>query len=437
MGDRCLEIAAMDPVEQSQTCNTHHHSTDRRPRPLQTPALLALLLLAPALTACSSAPSTVDVVEVGVRSTPTQPPTATPIPTPNPVTTPTPTATPTPTPTFTPTPTPVPTPTPTPTLDQRIQELNHAVARISTGAATGSGVLVETDETGQGTVLTNAHVIFDSDTLGEAKRIEVSIEGRTYDASVVGYDYRKDLAVLSICCSTLFKPLTLANTAPSQGTEIFVLGYPLGIEHTTVLTRGVVSAIHHNSSMSVDVLQIDSPINPGNSGGGLFTMQGELIGIPTYVIRSDGQTSIEGAGFAITSREAATILPMLKSGHRTAPHVVVALQLIDELGGATADTERCVVQVVEDYPAAIWIDAWNTAIGSAFIDVILCLSEQEADRLVANQTEYLFAQGVLLIRCAGPLVSKDALLAFINLEYWQLTPTETDIMLTCAAIYGL
>ena len=92
---------------------------DRRLCPLRTPALLAFTLLVLALAACTSAPSTVGVVETGARPTPTPVSTVTLIPTPTltvtsaPIPTPAPTGNPTPTPTPTPTPSPMPTPTPT------------------------------------------------------------------------------------------------------------------------------------------------------------------------------------------------------------------------------------------------------------------------------------------------------------------------------------
>ena len=44
--------------------------------------------------------------------------------------------------------------------------------------------------------------------------------------------------------------------------------------------------------------------NPGNSGGPLINIQGQVIGITSSKISTNGGTSVEGLGFAIPSNDA-------------------------------------------------------------------------------------------------------------------------------------
>ena len=55
-------------------------------------------------------------------------------------------------------------------------------------------------------------------------------------------------------------------------------------------------------NISTTALQTDAAINPGNSGGPLINIQGQVIGITSSKISTNGQTSVEGMGFAIPSK---------------------------------------------------------------------------------------------------------------------------------------
>lgn len=72
--------------------------------------------------------------------------------------------------------------------------------------------------------------------------------------------------------------LQTSSKIPDQGTDIFVVGSPRGLERT--LTRGVVSAIRSINTTN-DFIQIDAAISPGSSGSPVLTMDGKVIGIAT------------------------------------------------------------------------------------------------------------------------------------------------------------
>ena len=257
--------------------------------------------------------------------TPTPVPTATPTLTP----TPTPTATATPTPTPTPTPRPTATPTPTPTVEPAPEEtatptpepidlvalaalVRPSIVKVSTDTAIGSGVIVEVDETGKAVVVTNYHVIEND----PANIRVLADDGSSYEARLVGSDGSADLAALSVCCSTSFQAAALSETRPGQGADVFALGYPLDSD-SAVLTRGIISGVSFDMDLDRWELQTDASLNPGNSGGALFTADGSVVGITTFVIReSAAGVPVEGFGFAVGSETVLSLLPTLKAGAR-------------------------------------------------------------------------------------------------------------------------
>ncbi|HTX35438.1 MAG TPA: DegQ family serine endoprotease [Bryobacteraceae bacterium] len=169
--------------------------------------------------------------------------------------------------------------------------------------ALGSGVIVRAD----GHILTNHHVI------DGAQDIKVDLNsGRTYSAKVVGSDAASDLAVLKIDASGL-PLLQLADSDKVRvGDVCLAVGNPLGVGES--VTAGIISA-KGRSTETVgggsfqDFLQTDAPINQGNSGGALVNTRGELIGINSQILSSNGGNI--GIGFAIPSNMARNVMNQL------------------------------------------------------------------------------------------------------------------------------
>ncbi len=164
----------------------------------------------------------------------------------------------------------------------------------SNPASQGTGIIVSKD----GYIITNSHVIGDSRSLYYVQI--VTNDGTIYEAKIIGYDSRTDLAVLKVNANNL----TPANFCDSKyvevGQDVIAVGNPGGIEFQNTLTRGVVSALNRELSLSSQVayIQTDAAINPGNSGGPLCNIYGQVIGINTAKISA---SSYEGMGFAIPS----------------------------------------------------------------------------------------------------------------------------------------
>lgn len=169
---------------------------------------------------------------------------------------------------------------------------------------TGSGVIVSAD----GTVLTNNHVIDGAD------KITVRmLDGKTFDAKVIGTDAPSDLAVVKIEATNL-PFLNLGNSDQVRvGDIVLAIGNPLGIGQT--VTAGIISAKGRRTGLSdgsfEDFLQTDAPINRGNSGGALVNLNGELIGINSQILSGGSSGGNIGIGFSIPSNMAKSVMEQL------------------------------------------------------------------------------------------------------------------------------
>ncbi|MDQ5884835.1 MAG: hypothetical protein QG556_1175 [Pseudomonadota bacterium] len=168
-------------------------------------------------------------------------------------------------------------------------------------SGSGSGFLWDD----QGHVITNFHVIKGAD------KFSVSIHGQTSDATVIGYEPRKDIAVLAIQSKKLIAELKniasleIAPTAELQvGQKALAIGNPFGFDHS--LTVGVISALGRQvpgvGGVKIhDMIQTDASINPGNSGGPLLDSSARLIGMNTAIFSESGNSA--GVGFAVPATD--------------------------------------------------------------------------------------------------------------------------------------
>lgn len=147
-------------------------------------------------------------------------------------------------------------------------------------SGSGSGVVF----TGDGFVLTNAHVV------GRASAGKAAFaDGTTAPFHVVGSDPLSDLAIIRVDGSTP-APAVLGEASRLRvGQLVIAVGNPLGLAGT--VTAGVVSALGRSLPTSdgsaarvvEDVIQTDAALNPGNSGGALAEAGGTVVGINTAV----------------------------------------------------------------------------------------------------------------------------------------------------------
>ena len=191
-----------------------------------------------------------------------------------------------------------------------------------TATGTGTGVIISED----GYIVTNAHVIYDSEHgCGLATKIKVYLSDDTdYEAEVVGYDTDFDLAVLRINADDLTAAEFGNSDALRLGESVIAIGNPLGFKLKNTVTAGIVSGLDRQidiNEQSLELIQTDAAINSGNSGGPLINKYGQVIGINSSKMSSSyssSSASIDNIGFAIPSNEASKIVKdLIKYGYVT------------------------------------------------------------------------------------------------------------------------
>ena len=205
-------------------------------------------------------------------------------------------------------------------------------------ASEGSGVIYK--KNGKDAYLvTNTHVI------KGASKVDIRLaDGTKVPGEIVGSDTFSDIAVVKISSE---KVTTVAEFGDSSklnvGETAIAIGSPLGSEYANTVTQGIISSLNRNVSLksqdgqaiSTKAIQTDPAINPGNSGGPLVNIQGQVIGITSSKIASNGGTSVEGLGFAIPSNDAQNIIKQLESdGKVTRPALGIQMVNLSNVGAS-------------------------------------------------------------------------------------------------------
>ncbi len=170
----------------------------------------------------------------------------------------------------------------------------------------GTGIVLSSD----GYIVTNAHVIEGT------CRAKITLQDNSeYEAQLVGYDSRSDIAVLKIDAAGLTPAEFGVSDSLAVGDDVVAIGNPLGDSFRCTMTNGIVSGIDRDISYNgttLTLIQTNAALNEGNSGGALINMYGQVIGITNMKMSNTyaGSVTIEGVGFAIPS---ATVKSMADS----------------------------------------------------------------------------------------------------------------------------
>ncbi|BBA07607.1 S1C family serine protease [Streptococcus oralis] len=203
-------------------------------------------------------------------------------------------------------------------------------------ASEGSGVIYRKNEN-DAYIVTNTHVI------NGASKVDIRLaDGTKVPGEIIGSDTFSDIAVVKISSE---KVTTVAEFGDSSqlnvGETAIAIGSPLGSEYANTVTQGIISSLNRNVSLksedgqaiSTKAIQTDTAINPGNSGGPLVNIQGQVIGITSSKIASNGGTSVEGLGFAIPSNDVQNIIKQLESdGKVTRPALGIQMVNLSNVG---------------------------------------------------------------------------------------------------------
>ncbi len=169
----------------------------------------------------------------------------------------------------------------------------------------GTGFIIRED----GLIVTNNHVIQGADGI-QVQLTEKS--DKMYDAKVIGFDERSDIALIKITPDGKL-PVAILGTSKDLevGEWVAAFGNPFGHGHS--MTKGIISSKGREIGEinKIPLLQTDASINPGNSGGPLVNTRGYVIGVNSAI-----DARAQGIGFAIPIDEVKAIIPQLEKSGR-------------------------------------------------------------------------------------------------------------------------
>jgi serine protease Do len=239
--------------------------------------------------------------------------------------------------------------------------------------AIGSGFVVDSS----GYIMTNAHVV------NGAQRVQVvlppaieelplraALSTRTtvVPARIVGVARDIDLALIKVDTEKL-PALTLADYRKlGQGEMVFAFGSPEGLRNS--VTMGVVSAVARQIDVDSPLvyIQTDAAINPGNSGGPLVNVDGEVVGVNTFILSQSGGN--EGLGFAIPSRVVdAAFQQLRKYGHLHRAEIGIGIQTITPTMAGALNLPRKYGVVISDVKPDSTAEAAGVQIGDVLAGV--------------------------------------------------------------------
>jgi serine protease Do len=166
----------------------------------------------------------------------------------------------------------------------------------------GSGFIFEEE----GYIITNHHVVDGADQI-----IVRLADRREFEAELIGSDPQSDIALIKIEANNLPTIRLGHSNELKQGAWVVAIGSPFNFEQT--VTAGIVSAKGRSTSQQqyVPFIQTDVAINPGNSGGPLLNMNGEVVGINSWIL-SGGSGGYIGLSFAIPVETATETVRQLR-----------------------------------------------------------------------------------------------------------------------------
>ena len=209
----------------------------------------------------------------------------------------------------------------------------------------GTGIVL----TSNGEVLTNNHVIEGATSV---KVIDIG-NGKTYTATVVGYDASHDVAVIQLQNASGLTTASLGDSSSVQtGDSVTALGNAEGKGGTPAVATGTVAALNQSITASDELsavseqltglIETNAPIQPGDSGGPLVNSYGQVIGMDTAASSNyqlQGQSSTATQAYSIPINDALSIAKQIEAGTTSADvHIGATAFLGLEIGGSSANT---------------------------------------------------------------------------------------------------
>lgn len=218
----------------------------------------------------------------------------------------------------------------------QIEESEHGNTGVVIGRqrAIGSGFIIDPS----GYIITNAHVVkgaqkvqvvLSSVNSDDSADAYLSAKTSLVPARIIGVTNEIDLALLKVDVAGLRALKITSYRNLRQGESVFAFGSPEGLRNT--VTHGIISSVARQTDPDATMvyIQTDAPINPGNSGGPLVNVDGEVVGVDTFILSQSGGN--EGLGFAIPcSVVNLAYMQLRKFGHLHRPEIGISVQTITQ-----------------------------------------------------------------------------------------------------------
>lgn len=188
--------------------------------------------------------------------------------------------------------------------------------------AAGTGIVL----TSTGEILTNNHVIEGATAI---KVTDVG-NGRTYSATVVGYDATSDVAVIQLQGASGLTTASLGGSV-TVGDSVVALGNAQGKGGTPSVATGTVTGVNQSITASdsstssterlTGLIESNAPIQPGDSGGALVNTHGQVVGMNTAASSNyqfSGSAGATAQAFSIPIGTAISIAQQIEGGHGSA-----------------------------------------------------------------------------------------------------------------------
>jgi S1-C subfamily serine protease len=181
-------------------------------------------------------------------------------------------------------------------VDNGITLAAKSVVTVMTSDGHGSGCIIS----GDGYIVTNAHVVGEEETVKVLLADGVEVKGK-----VVRVNPDMDLALIKVDTDGLNAFQLPSANAAEIGADVFAIGTPADKELGQSISKGIISGRRKIDGHAL--LQTDVSINGGNSGGALVGRSGQLLGIVNAKLVGRG---IEGIGFAIPAEQVTEALQL-------------------------------------------------------------------------------------------------------------------------------
>ena len=244
-------------------------------------------------------------------------------------------------------------------VDPALVDINVGYGDLAPGATgAATGIVLSPS----GLVLTNNHVVDQASTI---KATDLG-NGRTYTATVLGYDVSRDVALIQLQGASGLETATLGDSAQvTVGEPVVGIGNAGGLGGTPSAAGGKVTALDREITVSSTadgvsqrlsgLIETNAAIQRGDSGGPLVDGAGRVIGMNTAASSSFSSNGMSGQGFAVPINDAIAIVTQIEQHRSSATvHVGPTALLGVELAAKAARSVSgaTVVGVLSGSPAA-------------------------------------------------------------------------------------